>query len=308
MTAYYTRVSRLDPPRRLPARGRGDRPLRGSAPADRRLAGLDPGGDDLRRQRDRRDQPGRLHLGASERQSRRPRGADRDGAPLQHRSLAAALPGPRGGARLRAGARRRPARSRCAGRVACARAQARQPGPRLKRARHDQPGRGDHTPRSCRRRRGADRRDPGGPAAAGRPARDRRGLLRLDRPQGLRADRDRSAARAACAARGDASVHRRRPHDPHGRGERVDLDRPAVEVRGRNLADRRGDRARGRRRLAERNRAGARSRARAGADGRGARAAELGGPGASRARSACRGRPRRTRLVHARGCPSPRHR
>ena len=35
------------------------------------------------------------------------------------------------------------------------------------------------------------------------------------------------------------------PHDPHRRGQRVDLDRPAVEVRGRHVADRRGDRARG---------------------------------------------------------------
>ena len=35
MTRYYTRVAGVDPPRRVPARGRGDRPLRGRA---RRIA------------------------------------------------------------------------------------------------------------------------------------------------------------------------------------------------------------------------------------------------------------------------------
>ncbi len=41
----------------------------------------------------------------------------------------------------------------------------------------------------------------------------------------------------------DAPVHRRWPHDPDGGRQRVDLDRPAVEVRGRHFPDRRGDRA-----------------------------------------------------------------
>ena len=40
----------------------------------------------------------------------------------------------------------------------------------------------------------------------------------LDRPQGLRPDGHRRAARPPRAARGDAAVHRRRAHDPHGRG------------------------------------------------------------------------------------------
>ena len=39
-------------------------------------------------------------------------------------------------------------------------------------------------------------------------ARDRRRLLRLDRPQGLRPDRHRRPARAPGAARRDAAVHR----------------------------------------------------------------------------------------------------
>jgi hypothetical protein len=41
----------------------------------------------------------------------------------------------------------------------------------------------------------ADRRRAGGAADAGRRRRDRRRLLRLDRPQGARADRHRRAAR-----------------------------------------------------------------------------------------------------------------
>ena len=45
----------------------------------------------------------------------------------------------------------------------------------------------------------------------------------------------------------DPAVHRRRPHDQDGRRHRVHLGRPALEVRGRHLADRRGHRA-GRRR------------------------------------------------------------
>ena len=68
MTSYYTRVARLDPPRRLPARGRGDRPLRGrprgGSPTG---SGSTARGDDLHRQRDRGDQPRRLHLGPPER-------------------------------------------------------------------------------------------------------------------------------------------------------------------------------------------------------------------------------------------------
>ena len=141
-------------------------------------------------------------------------------------------------------------------------------------------------------------RQPGDPATAGRPACDRRRLLRLDRPQGLRPDRDRRAPRPPRAARGDAAVHRGRAHDPHGRGQRVDVDRPALEVRGGDLADRRGDRPRGRGRLAARARHGPRPRARAGAHGRGARAARHRDPRPDRVR------PRRPRPTAARSCRS----
>ena len=52
-------------------------------------------------------------------------------------------------------------------------------------------------------------------------ARARRRLLRLDRPQGLRADRHRRPARPPRAARGDAAVPRRRAHDLPRRRPRV---------------------------------------------------------------------------------------
>ena len=60
------------------------------------------------------------------------------------------------------------------------------------------------------------RRRAGRPADPRRPRRDRRRLLRLDRAQGLRPDRRRRAARPPRAARGDAAVARRRPHDRLG--------------------------------------------------------------------------------------------
>ena len=92
--------------------------------------------------------------------------------------------------------------------------------------------------------RGAGRRRAGRPAPAGRRGRARRRLLRLDRPQGLRADRHRRAARPPRAARGDAAVPRRRAHDRPRRRLRVDLGRAAGQVRGGHVAGRRGDRPR----------------------------------------------------------------
>ena len=52
------------------------------------------------------------------------------------------------------------------------------------------------------------------------------------------------AARPARAPGGDAPVPRRRPHDLPRRARALDLERAAVEVRGRHLRDRRGGRAR----------------------------------------------------------------
>ena len=75
----------------------------------------------------------------------------------------------------------------------------------------------DRRPRARRRRRDRHRRLAGRAADAGRRRRDRRRLLRLDRPQGLRADRRRRPARPPRDARGDAAVPRRRRHDQDGR-------------------------------------------------------------------------------------------
>ncbi len=136
--------------------------------------------------------------------------------------------------------------------------------PRPKRSRHDQPGRRDLVHRAQQGRRArADRRRAGGAAAGRRPDRDRRRLLCVDRAQGARSDRRGRAPRARRAARADAAVPCRGGHDRDGRGAALDLERAALEVRGGDLDDRPGDRARGGDRLP-----------RCARDGTGARACE----------------------------------
>ena len=108
----YERAPPLQRPPRLPhALGRGDRSLRGGAgdgrrPHRRRRPPRGP----LRPQRDRGDQPRRPGLGRRQRRRRRPHPPHRDGAPLQHRPLAAAGRAGRGGDRLGADRRRGAAR------------------------------------------------------------------------------------------------------------------------------------------------------------------------------------------------------
>ncbi len=172
---------------------------------------------------------------------------------------------------------------------------------RLERARDGEPGGRDRAAGARLWGRGAGRRRTGGAAAAGVAARPRRGLLCLDRAQGVRADRDRRPARAAGAARGDAALHRWRPHDQDRRGQRVDLDRPAVEVRGRDVADRRGDRVGSGRRLDFCGWHGPDSRARAGLGGRAAGAARRLAGGARRGRAGSGSSLR----IGGRWCPSP---
>ncbi len=206
-------------------------------------------GDDLHQERDRGDQPRRLLVGPAQRRRRRPDRPDAARAPLEHRPLADPRPGGRRRARLRRADRGRAARPRLARRAAAARSQARRRRPHLQRARHGQPDRRDHRPRARRRRARARRRRPGRPAPRGRRARAAGRLLRLHRPQGLRPDGDRRARRAPRAARGDAAVPRRRGHDLLGRLRDLPLERPALEVRGRHHALRRGHRARRRARV-----------------------------------------------------------
>ena len=69
--------------------------------------------------------------------------------------------------------------------------------PRVERAGHDQPGGRDRRAGPRRRRCLGGRRLAGGAADARRRGRDRRGLLRVDGPQGARPHRHRRAARAA---------------------------------------------------------------------------------------------------------------
>ena len=119
--------------------------------------------------------------------------------------------------------------------------------------RHDQPGRRDRragarapAPSSVHRRLAGRAADPG------RPRRDRRRLLRLDRPQGLRADRRRRPARPPRPAAGHRAADRRRAHDLAGVRSRTSAGprrrRSSRPARG----DRRGHRPRRRGRLPRR--------------------------------------------------------
>ena len=67
--------------------------------------------------------------------------------------------------------------------------------PHVERARHHRAGQGGGAARACARHSGAGRRQPGGGASRRRRAGHRLRLLRLHRPQDLRADRHRRAVR-----------------------------------------------------------------------------------------------------------------
>ena len=242
MEAFYSTLLRHGAPRRLRARAaRPPRRSRARASASPRSSDWDTDCYDLRPQRHRGDQPRGLRLGPRARRRGR-RGAHHgDGAPLEHRPLAAAVRGDGREAALPVGVRRRRAVAGRAG-LGARRGpgQARGRRPRVERARHDQPGGGDRAPRPRRRRGDARRRRPGGAPDAGGPAGDRRRLLRLDRPQGARARPVGHAPRPPRAAEADAPVPRRRPHDLPRGARALDLERAALEVRGRHLGDGRG--------------------------------------------------------------------
>ena len=223
-TAACTR-SRSAPPR--PTRRRARR-------VARFLGAAAPGGGRLHPRHHRGDQPGGRSFGRPRARPRR-RGADhRDGAPLQHRALAAGLRGDRRAAG--GGAGRRPRRA-AARRVRAAAVAAH---PRRRRASTSR------TPwaRSTRCARSPTARTPRArwcwsTARRRRPtcAIDVAGaglrLLRLLGPQGLRPDRHRRALGAPRAARRDAALAGRRRHDPPRlvRGHR--LRAAAGPLRGR---------------------------------------------------------------------------
>ena len=147
-------------------------------------------------------------------------------------------------------------------------------------------------------------------AAQAAPHRDDRragARLRLPRAllaQALRAQRRRSALGPARAAREDVAVQPRRRDDPLGRARPDELERAAVQVRGRHARDRGGVRLRRRDRLPERDRPRRDRGARARADRvrpRPALRARLGPP-LRAARRPARGH----RLVRGRGHPPAR--
>ena len=194
------RRARDRPPRRLPARRRGDRALRGRA-ATKAAAWLRlrPGETVFTRNATEAINLVALHVGPRERRRRRPDRAHRDGAPLQPRAVADAAPRSRARARVRADRRRGHARPRRARRAACGRR--RQAG-RRRRTSRTCSARSTRSPRSSRARTPPARSSSidGAQAVPQMPvdvADDRRRLLRLDR-------RTRPTARpasACCTAR-----------------------------------------------------------------------------------------------------------
>ena len=110
---------------------------------------------DLHQERHRGHQPGRQHdgvAGPARGRRRRPRRHHRDGAPLQHRAVAAAHRAQGCRAALVRPHRRRPARPVEHRRADHREHQGRLPGLGLQHARHHQPGRGDRPPRPRGRR------------------------------------------------------------------------------------------------------------------------------------------------------------
>ena len=199
MEDYYAHHRGQRAPRRLPAGRRGDRALRGRARAHRALAELGRRGDDLHRQRHRGAQPRGLRVGRRQRRPRRPRGRHRDGAPLELRALAAARAAPRGRVLRRRLRRRGPAATSTRS-TPCWRAATSRSSPSC-----TSPTRSGPSTRSRRSSRRAHAAGAivvvdGAQAVPQLPvdlARAGRGLLRLDRPQGLRAHRRRASCTAA---------------------------------------------------------------------------------------------------------------
>ncbi len=82
-------------------------------------------------------------------------------------------------------------------------------------------------------------RRPGGQSPGGGRPGARRRLLRVHRPQAVRADRYWRAVRPRASARGDAAVPGRRRHDQLGHLREDDVQRAALQVRGGDAEHRR---------------------------------------------------------------------
>ena len=106
------------------------------------------------------------------------------------------------------------------------------------------PDRDDHARGARRRRRGPDRRRAGGVPHARQRRRPRLRLLRHDGAQALRPHRYRRPLRQGRAAGRHAAVAGRRRHDQLGDVRGFDLERAALQVRGRHPGHRGRDRPR----------------------------------------------------------------
>ena len=152
------------------------------------IGATEPGRDRLHQERLRGAQPGRAH--ARRRAEAGGRGGDlRDGAPQQHRPVAARLRADRRHPALVRRHRRGPARPVEHRRADHRADQGRLADLGLERARHDQPDHRDRRQGPRGRRDCGRRRLAGGAAVPGRRLDARRGPARLHRPQGGRPDR-----------------------------------------------------------------------------------------------------------------------
>ena len=225
---YYDRRQRQHPSRRAPAERARDRGLRGRAREGRARSSTPRDPREIVFTAERTEGINLVaHALRARRRRRRRRGAHhRDGAPLEHRAVAAALRGDG-----RAAARRADRRSR--------RADARRVRAAADGAHEDRRGRRTCRTRSARSIRSSEivelahaRGVPvlvdGAQAASHMPV----DVQALDcdfyvvlRPQALRPDRHRRALRQGGAARGDAAVSGRRRHDQLGDVREDDLER-----------------------------------------------------------------------------------
>ncbi len=223
----------------------GDAGLRGraheGAAADQRRA---VARGRLHARHDRQHQPRRAGLGTHLPEAGRRDPRHVDGAPLEHRAVAARVRADRRGAAIVADHRRGRSRPRRVPGAAERPDQARLGDPREQRARHRQPGRRDGGGGTRGRRGDRGRRRPGRPPPAGGRPGNRLRLLRLFGTQDVRPDRHRHPVRPRGAAEPHASVPGRRRHDRFGDVREDRLQRAAVQVRGRHSQHRRHRRSR----------------------------------------------------------------
>ena len=235
-------LERQRPPVDSHAGGGSDGALRGGAgPGPGVSRSPASGGDRLHEGDHGGDQPRRPHVGAAGARPGRRDPPVRDGAPLEPGAVDPARAGAEAPPPARARDRRGDARPPGV-RASLTRADAaRGARPRLERARHDQPGRGDHRARPGGGGAGPSRRRPGGAAPPGGRGGARRRLLRL---LGAQAGRTRPAS--ACSTAGARSWSRwsRSSGGARSSGRSGSTARPGTTSRGGSSRARRPSPAR----------------------------------------------------------------